>query len=75
MNNDAPMTPGELLQRLGMGYRAFYRHQKAGEFKRFELKNPIGRWRYSRVLVDKFLAGESVANFGKGSRKARQVSA
>lgn len=73
MSTPGPMlTPGDLRSRLGMSERAFYEHQKAGDFERFELKNPIGRWRYSTVLVDKFLSGESVVKFGRGSRKARK---
>lgn len=69
------MTPGDLMRRLGMSQAPFYAHQKAGEFRFLEVSRPIGRFRYSRVLVDRFLAGESVVAFGRGSRKARQVSA
>lgn len=66
------LTPGDLWRRLQpMSERSFYDHQAAGDFKHLELSRPVGRWRYSRVLVDQFLAGESVAKFGRGSRRAR----
>lgn len=73
--NDSPMTPGDLMRRLGMTPRTFQRHQRAGDFKKFELAQPMGIYRYARPLVDKFLSGESVVAFGRGARKARQVSA
>ena len=69
------LTPGDLRVKLQMGWTAFFRHQKCGDFRKFELSQPIGRWRYSTALVDQFLSGQSVVAFGRGSRKARQVSA
>lgn len=43
-------------------------HERAGKFKRFLTAMPLGQKKYARVLVDKFLAGESLSQFG--SRRA-----
>jgi hypothetical protein len=39
--------------------------KKRGEFRRFEVKQPIGTFRYSAELVDRFMAGQPVSQFGR----------
>jgi hypothetical protein len=59
------LKPGDLRRRLGLSTSAFFAAQKRGEFRRFEVKPPIGCFRYSAVLVDAFLEGKTVAHYGK----------
>jgi len=59
------MTPRDLRQRLNLTPSTFYRHQKAGVFRRFEVKHPIGVRRYSPVLVGAFLDGKTVTFHGR----------
>lgn len=54
----------DLRRELGISERTFYRLKKRGQFKVFEVARPIGQRRYSRVLVDRYLAGESPAVLG-----------
>ena len=56
----------ELLERLGISYRTFYRHRR--QLQHLEVKRPIGQRRYSRVLVEQFVAGESTVQFGRSRR-------
>lgn len=58
------MTPDllnarEVMARLGLKRSAFYRVEAAGKLKHLLVTRPLGARRYSRVLVDRFLAGES----------------
>lgn len=55
----------ELAQRLAMSEPTFYRRKKRGDFKCFEVKRPLGTFRYSAALVDAFLAGLPVSQFGR----------
>lgn len=62
------MTPGDLRLRLGMSRASFHRYQKRGDFRKFEVRQPIGLLKYSRRLVDLFVDGESIVRVGRGSR-------
>jgi hypothetical protein len=53
------LTPGQLMQVLGMKRSIFYRHQRAGAFKHLEVTRPVGTARYSGVLVDRYRRGVS----------------
>ena len=64
------LTATELMARLGLKKSAFYRREQAGQFKHLEVTRPIGARRYSTVLVDRFLAGESTVQLG-GRRLSR----
>jgi hypothetical protein len=65
---DSPLLNNrELAKRLGLSEPTFYTRKKRGEFKCFEVKRPLGTFRYSAVLVDAFLAGESVSQYGRRS--------
>lgn len=59
------MKPGDLRTRLGMSTTAFYTFQKRGDFKRLEVRHPVGVYRYSTELVEAFLAGKTVAAHGR----------
>jgi hypothetical protein len=69
-----PLTGTELAKALGISRRTYQRRLLLGEFKRFEVKEPIGQRRYSADLVRLYLAGSSVVPFGMGSRKYRRAS-
>jgi hypothetical protein len=71
--NDAPLTPGDLMRRMDLSRTSFFALQKAGVFQHLRLTRPIGRKVYSRPLVDRFLAGQSVVAFGRGSRLGRRA--
>lgn len=58
----------ELMQKLGLHKSRFHVLRKRGVFKKFETKQPIGRNKYSRKLVEAHTGGDSTARFGKGSR-------
>lgn len=65
------LTPGDLRVILGLKHSVFHQHQKRGAFKHLEVKRPIGLRRYSRALVEQFVAGESTVPIGRGSRRGR----
>lgn len=65
------LTPGQLMQVLGMRSSIFYRRQAAGEFKHLEVSRPVGTARYSGLLVDRFRRGESTVAIGRGARMRR----
>jgi hypothetical protein len=52
---DYPMKSRELREALGMTQITFWRHQAAGEFRRFELLPRIGHPKYNRKLVQAYL--------------------
>lgn len=58
----------ELMQALGISERTFYRMEKDGKFRRFLTAMPLGQKKYAKALVDRYLAGESLSQFG--SRRA-----
>ena len=55
----------QLCQRLNISERTYYTYKPLGRFKPFEVKRPLGRYRYSAQLVDEFLAGRPVSQFGQ----------
>jgi hypothetical protein len=61
--------PAVLRQVLGVRRAIFYRNQKRGLYRCFEVRRPLGVNRYSGHLVDQYRRGESVARFGLGSRR------
>jgi hypothetical protein len=58
----------ELATVLGVTRDWINRHRTSPKVTQFEVKQPMGQRKYARALVEKFLAGESVVRFGKGSR-------
>lgn len=64
------LSPRDLIQRFGLSEQSFYSYQRRGAFKHLEVSRPIGVRRYSKVLVDRYLAGQSTVRFGRGSRTA-----
>lgn len=68
------LTPSDVREKLGLGRTAFRNYEKRGTFKFLEVTKPLGRHRYSRVLVEQYVSGERVVNFGAGRVKARRVS-
>src|SRR5262245_20601868 len=46
--------------------RQLYRLLKRREFRAFEVKRPMGKYRYSRALVLQFLGGDSAVQFRRG---------
>lgn len=58
-----------LARKLEISDSTYQRRRRLGEFKRFEVAHPIGDRRYSVVLVDRFLAGQSLVGIGAGSRE------
>jgi hypothetical protein len=55
----------DLMKRFGVSSSTFYELEKRGHFRHLEVKRPVGVRRYSRRLVDLFLAGESTVAFGR----------
>lgn len=49
------MSATELMDVLNLKPWVFFKHQRAGKFKRFEFKRPIGHKRYSGRLVAAYL--------------------
>lgn len=55
----------ELAARLGLGHSRFHQLRKRGAFKHLETLRPLGVRKYSRVLVDHYLAGRSTTQLGR----------
>lgn len=55
----------ELAARLGYGHSRFHQLRKQGVFRHLETLRPVGTRRYSKVLVDHYLAGRSTAQLGR----------
>ena len=54
-----------LCERLGIS-TSLYRSQKAlGRLKCFEVARPLGTFKYSAQLVEDYLAGRPVSQFGR----------
>jgi hypothetical protein len=49
----------ELMARVGLKASRFYALERQGFWKFLETKRPLGHRRFARVLVEKYLAGES----------------
>lgn len=66
---DAPLGPKEVMAMLGISRTWFFKLQKAGRLKPFELSRPVlPRRRYSARLLRQYLEGGSITRFGRGSR-------
>lgn len=61
------LTNRHLMKRLGLQKSQFYVLQKQGKFRHLEVRRPVGTRRYSRALVDQFVAGESTVRLGGAS--------
>lgn len=68
------LTPAQVRAKLGLGHTAFRNYEKLGRWKFLEISKPYGKHRYSRVLVEQFVNGERVTNFGAGKITARRAS-
>ena len=62
------LGPSDLMRIFGVKRARFYALQKAGKFRHLEVQRPFGTRRYSRVLVERFVAGESTSQFGRRRR-------
>lgn len=51
------MSPGDLMRALNMSQTTFYKYQREGKLKRFQLARAIGEKRYSGRLVEAYLDG------------------
>lgn len=69
------LTPGQLMQVMGLGHTQFTKNQNAGLYRRLEVTQPIGNQRYSGLLVDKWRRGEPLARIGTGARHDMRRSA
>ncbi len=58
-----------------LGYSRSWVSRRPEFCKRFQVRQPEGQRKYSRVLVDKYVSGESLVAIGKGARTDRRVSA
>ena len=59
----------QVREKLGYSESQFFELKRRGVFRMLEVTRPIGQRRYSRVRVDQFCAGESIAAFGKGRNR------
>ncbi len=60
------MTLAEIARESGISRRTFERHPEI--LRGLLAKAPIGRRKYARVLVERWLNDESVTRIGKGAR-------
>lgn len=60
------MTLADVIRASGISRSTFARHPEM--LRRLQAKAPIGRRKYARVLVERWLADESVTRVGKGAR-------
>lgn len=66
MTTEPEVIPAaEVMRRIGLKKSRFYALEKQGKFRMLEVSRPIGTRRYARVLVDRYVAGESVSQYGK----------
>lgn len=63
--SDVLLTAKLLREKLGMPESTFFKYKKLGDFRKFEVKQPIGTRRYSLAKVEMFLAGESTVSFAQ----------
>lgn len=57
----------EVAAKLGRGEAWFHKHRPTLA-PLFQIPRPIGQKRYSSVLVDRYVSGQSPTKFGRGSR-------
>jgi hypothetical protein len=60
----------QLRERLGLPASTFFLRKKQGALRKFEVRQPMGRYRYSAELVELYLAGRSTVRIGAGARRA-----
>ena len=58
------LNASELQQRLCISEAKFRQVKRDGHLRMFEVSRPLGQRRYSRVLVERYLAGESASVLG-----------
>lgn len=69
MNESGLMTAKEVAARLGISISGF--HANRAQWRAlFAVSRPLGMRRYSRQLVERYCAGQSMTKLGKGARKA-----
>jgi hypothetical protein len=54
------LGPLDLMLILHISEATFYRRKARGEFKRFEVRPPIGSHCYAGTLVHRYVSGEAV---------------
>lgn len=59
------LTDQELMARVGLKKSRFYELKAQKAWKFLETARPVCGRRYAKVLVDRYLAGESVSQFGQ----------
>ena len=60
----------DLMRVLNLAPSSFYRLKALGRFKCLEVKRTLtGASRYSTKLVQRYVDGDAVATFGRGSRQ------
>lgn len=62
---NTPLNGIELARALGISEASYHVRRKRGEFRHLELTRPVGQRRYSRSLVEQFLAGQSTVRLGR----------
>lgn len=55
----------ELMALVGLKHSRFHELRKTGAFKHLETLRPLGQRRYSKILVDRYLAGMSTVQLGR----------
>jgi hypothetical protein len=54
------LNVAQMCTAFGVSYATFYRKEKLGEFRTFELARPIGDKRWSGDRVQRFLNGDAL---------------
>jgi hypothetical protein len=73
MNDSAVYTPQQLMQMLNISRATFYRRMAEGAYRRLEIPGMRPR-RYSKVLVDRLVARESVTRIGAGRNRSLRAA-
>lgn len=66
-------TPAQLRAQLQISRATFFRRQAEGAYRRLEIPGVRPR-RYSRLLVDRFVARASVTQIGAGRNRSRRAA-
>lgn len=61
----AAMTPADLQRVLQLKSSQFFRYQRAGRLRQFEIKNAIGNARFSGLKVQRYVNAHPVTTFGR----------
>lgn len=70
----APLNGKELARALGISETTYHQRRRLGLYRALEVSRPVGQRRYSRALVERYLAGESIAAFGSGRNVFRRTA-